>query len=154
MYPKINFKMKKYSFLLLGIFVAMTTIAQSESEAIIGDWYNQEKDAIIQIFTEDGKIHGKITWMLNPLDENGNPKTDHLNPEKSLQSRPRLGMVMMYDFEYDGNNIWNEGEVYDPKSGNTYSGMVTLTSPNNLDLKGYIGIPLFGRTSNWTRKLD
>lgn len=146
--------MKKISFLLVGLFFGMTVMAQSESEAIIGNWYNQEKDAVIEIFKEDGKIHGKITWMLNPLDENGNPKTDPLNPDESLQSRSRLGMVMMYDFEYDGDNVWDEGEVYDPKSGNTYSGMVTLTSANNLDLKGYIGIPLFGRTSNWTRKLD
>ena len=146
--------MKKISFLLAGLFFGMTAIAQSESEAIIGNWYNQEKDAIIEIFKENGKVHGKIIWMLNPLDENGNPKTDPLNPDESLQSRARLGMVMMYDFEYDGNNVWNEGKVYDPKSGNTYSGMVTLTSINNLDLKGYVGIPLFGRTSNWTRKLD
>ena len=146
--------MKRISFLLVGLFLGMTAMAQSETDGIVGDWYNQEKDAVIEIYKESGKFHGKITWMLTPLDENGNPKTDPLNPDESLQSRPRLGMVMMYDFEYDGDNVWDEGEVYDPKSGSTYSGMVTLTSANNLDLKGYIGIPLFGRTSNWTRKLD
>ena len=146
--------MKRSSLLLVGLFLGMITMAQSETDGILGDWYNQEKDAVIEIYKESGKFHGKITWMLAPLDENGNPKTDPLNPDESLQSRPRLGMVMMYDFEHDGDNVWDEGEVYDPKSGRTYSGTATLTSTNNLDLKGYIGIPLFGRTSNWTRKLD
>ena len=92
--------------------------------------------------------------MLNPNDENGNPKVDNLNPDESLQSRPRMGMVMMYDFSHDEDNVWNDGEIYDPKSGNTYSGTITLTSENNLDLRGYVGLPIFGRTSNWTRKTD
>ena len=111
---------------------------------------------ILERYTLDsnGKYHGKITWMLNPLDENGNPKTDPLNPDESLQSRSRMGMVIMYSFEYDSDNKWDNGNIYDPKSGNEYSGTMTLTSKNRLDLRGYVGIPIFGRTSNWSRKLD
>mgnify|MGYP001475555590 CR=1 FL=1 len=146
--------MKKINLLLLSLFIGISSFAQSGKDAILGDWYNQEKDAIIKIYREDGKYHGKITWMLNPLDENGNPKTDPLNPDKSLQSRSRMGMIIMYNFKYDGDNEWDDGSIYDPKSGNEYSGTMTLTSENRLDLRGYVGIPLFGRTSNWSRKLD
>lgn len=146
--------MKKISLLLAGLFVGLMSFAQSNSDAILGDWYNQEKDAIINIYEEGGKYHGKITWMLNPLDENGKPKTDPLNPDESLRSRARLGMVIMYNFVFEGDNEWDDGNIYDPKSGNEYSGTMTLTSENNLDLRGYVGISLFGRTSNWTRKLD
>ena len=92
--------------------------------------------------------------MLNPLDENGNPKTDPLNPDESLQSRSRMGMIIMYNFEYNSDNEWDNGNIYDPKSGNEYSGTMTLTTKNHLNLRGYVGIPLFGRTSNWSRKLD
>jgi uncharacterized protein (DUF2147 family) len=106
------------------------------------------------IFEKNGTYQGKITWMLHPLDENGQAKTDPLNPDETLRSRARLGMVMMYDFEYEGDSEWDEGEIYDPKSGSTYSGTMTLTSANQLDLRGYVGIPLFGRTSTWSRKTD
>jgi uncharacterized protein (DUF2147 family) len=41
--------------------------------------------------------------------------------------------------------------VYDPKSGKTYRGKMTFVSPNQLNLRGFIGIPLFGRTTTWTR---
>ena len=146
--------MKKLFALTIGLFFSLSTLAQSESDVILGDWYNQEKDAIIKIYKEDGKYHGKITWMLNPLDKNGNPKTDPLNPDESMQSRSRMGMIIMYNFEYDSDNEWDNGNIYDPKSGNEYSGTMSLTSKNHLNLRGYVGIPLFGRTSNWSRKLD
>ena len=145
--------MKKLITLSISLLFSFNLLAQSESDVILGDWYNQEKDAVIKIYKEEEKYHGKIIWMLNPLDENGNPKTDPLNPDESLQSRSRMGMIIMYNFKYDGDNEWDNGNIYDPKSGNEYSGTMTLTSENRLDLRGYVGIPLFGRTSNWSRKL-
>ena len=78
--------------------------------------------------------------MLELNDENGKPKVDNLNPDESLQSRPRMGMVIMYDFTYDEDNVWEDGETMIPR-GNTYSGTITLTSQNNLDLRGYVGLP-------------
>jgi uncharacterized protein (DUF2147 family) len=140
--------------LFIGIF-CMTLSSLAQTDAIVGQWYNQEKDAVIDITkAENQTFEGKIVWMLNPNDENGNPKTDPLNPDESMRSRSRMGMVIMYGFEYDEDNVWDEGEIYDPKSGNTYSGTITLSSENQLDLRGYVGLPIFGRTSKWTRKLD
>ena len=51
-------------------------LAQSESD-ILGEWYNQEKDAVIKIYLQNDMYYGKIIWMLNPLDENGNLKPIH-----------------------------------------------------------------------------
>ncbi|MGC6491061.1 MAG: DUF2147 domain-containing protein [Flavobacteriales bacterium] len=144
------------SFILTSvILIAFGFSSIAQSDAIIGEWYNQEKDAVINITkSENNTFQGQIVWMLNPNDENGNPKTDPLNPEEELRSRSRMGMTIMYNFQFDGENVWDEGEIYDPKSGNTYSGTMTLTSENKLDLRGYVGLPIFGRTSNWSRKLD
>ena len=146
--------MKQLSISLFALLISIGTMAQSKNDAIVGNWYNQEKDAVINIYQEAGKYHGKITWMLNPLDENGKAKTDPLNPDESLRSRSRMGMVIMYNFTHDGESIWDNGNIYDPKSGKEYSGTMTLTSENTLDLRGYVGISLFGRTSKWTRKSD
>lgn len=146
--------MKRIFLSIISIIICFTTYAQSNSSAILGDWYNQEKDAIINIYEEEGKYFGKITWMLNPLDENGKAKTDPLNTDETLRSRSRMGMVIMYNFIYEDGNVWDDGNIYDPKSGNEYSGTMTLTSENSLDLRGYVGIPIFGRTSTWSRKVD
>ncbi|MGY8950408.1 MAG: DUF2147 domain-containing protein [Flavobacteriales bacterium] len=143
---------KKNTLLILSIFIASFTYSQSYN--IEGDWYTENNDAIIKIYKEGNTLSGKITWMKTPNDENGNPKTDPENPDEKLKSRKRLGMIMMYNFSYDEDDQWDDGEIYDPESGNTYSGIITMTSKNKLDLRGYVGISWFGRTSQWTRKTN
>lgn len=141
--------MKKLLLLLFTI-ISFSSYCQKNSD-VVGEWYNAEKDAIITIFEENNTLSGKITWMLNPNDENGNPKKDPLNPNIDLRDRARLGMVMMSNFAYQKNKVWDGGTLYDPKTGKTYSGMITLKDNNTLDLRGYVGIALLGRTSTWTR---
>ena len=142
----------KKTLLLLSIFI--TSFSYSQSYNIEGDWYTENNNAIIKIYKDGNTLSGKITWMKTPNDENGNPKTDPENPDEKLKSRKRLGMIMMYNFSYDEDDQWDDGEIYDPESGNTYSGIITMTSKNKLDLRGYVGISWFGRTSQWTRKTN
>jgi uncharacterized protein (DUF2147 family) len=143
---------KKNTLLILSIFIASFTYSQSYN--IEGDWYTENNNAIIKIYKDGNTLSGKITWIKTPNDENGNPKTDPENPDEKLKSRKRLGMIMMYNFSYDEEEQWDDGEIYDPESGNTYSGIITMTSKNKLDLRGYVGISWFGRTSQWTRKTN
>ena len=143
---------KKNTLLLLSIFI--TSFSYSQSYNIEGDWYTENNNAIIKIYKDGNTLSGKITWMKTPNDENGNPKTDPENPDEKLKSRKRLGMIMMYNFSYDEDDQWDDGEIYDPESGNTYSGIITMNSKNKLDLRGYVGISWFGRTSQWTRKTN
>ena len=144
---------KKITTTLLFAFAGLLAFSQTNAD-IVGQWYNAEKDAVITLFEDGQTVSGKITWMKFPNDENGNPNTDPLNPDESLRSRARMGMVMMNGFTYDEDNVWNDGELYDPKKGKTYSGMMTLKDENTLDLRGYIGFSFIGRSSTWTRKLD
>ena len=143
---------KKNTLLLLSIFI--TSFSYSQSYNIEGDWYTENNNAIIKIYKDGNTLSGKITWIKTPNDENGNRKTDPENPNEKLNSRKRLGMIMMYNFSYDEDDQWDDGEIYDPESGNTYSGIITMTSKNKLDLRGYVGISWFGRTSQWTRKTN
>ena len=145
--------MRKMTITLVLAFVGLLAFSQTNSD-IVGEWYNAEKDAVITLFEENETVSGKITWMESPNDDNGNPKTDPLNPDEKLKSRARMGMVMMSGFAFDQDNVWDDGELYDPKKGKTYSGMMTLKDKNTIDLRGYIGFSFIGRSSTWTRKLN
>ena len=145
--------MKKITTTLVLTILTIFSFAQA-NEDVVGEWYNAEKDAVITIFEENSTLSGKITWMLNPNDEDGNPKTDPLNPDESLRNRARLGMVMMSGLTHIEGNVWDNGVLYDPKQGKTYSGMITLKDTNTLNLRGYVGFSFLGRSSTWTRKLD
>ncbi|MEY4192009.1 MAG: hypothetical protein RJA00_240, partial [Bacteroidota bacterium] len=127
----------------------------AEGDAIIGKWLNQEGTSHIQIFKATngsfaGKFYGKIVWLKEPL-KNGKPKVDDLNPNPAKRSVPLMNLQILKDFVYDADDKeWEDGTIYDPKNGKTYSCYMTL-SGNKLDVRGYVGISMIGRTSVWTR---
>jgi uncharacterized protein (DUF2147 family) len=136
----------------LALVLGLSFQAQAQgADKITGLWWNAEKTAKIEVYEENGKYFGKIVELTEPNDENGKPKTDKDNPEEELRSRPVLGLVILTDLEHDEGNEYEDGEIYDPKTGKTYSCMAELNGNGQLDLRGYIGFSLIGRTSTWTR---
>jgi uncharacterized protein (DUF2147 family) len=131
------------AFLLISAFSYSQDITQ-------GTWYNEEKTGKIQFFKQGDKINGKIVWIKDP-NENGKPRLDKENPDAKLKTRPILGMMNLKNFKNTGKGTWEDGEVYDPKNGKTYSCKMTLVSPTQLDVRGFIGISIIGRTSKFTK---
>jgi uncharacterized protein (DUF2147 family) len=59
--------------------------------------------------------------------------------------------VILNDFVFDGDATWENGTIYDPREGKTYSCKITLKNKDNINIRGFIGLSLFGRTEMWTR---
>ncbi|MEZ5196333.1 MAG: DUF2147 domain-containing protein [Bacteroidales bacterium] len=141
--------------LLLGsiLMIAGNLLAQDyKTDDILGHWLNEEQDGKVEIYKENGKYYGKLVWLKFPIDEEtGKPKLDKHNPDDELKKRPSKGIILMNDFVYDGDGEWDDGEIYDPKSGKTYSCYMKLESMNKLKVRGFIGVSLIGRTTYWTR---
>jgi len=149
--------MKKFQITLM-IFTAMLFAAANvnaqefQPDDILGIWLNEDEDAHIEIYREGDLYFGKIIWLKFPIDEEtGKPKLDKHNPDPELQKRPSLGIKLLTDFEWDGDNEWDEGDIYDPKSGKTYSCYIIMKEYDLLKIRGYIGISLIGKTTYWTR---
>lgn len=154
-------RMRTFMALLLMALFMLTGAGSAYcagADDILGLWYNEDKDAKIEVFKCGEKYCGKIVWMKNPdypADSKdgapGTPKLDHNNPDSDLKKMPRLGLEVVRHMVWAGGNKWEDGTVYDPNNGKTYSAKFTLNDPENLDLRGFIGFSLFGRTSHWTR---
>lgn len=140
---------KKSVLILLLAFFSCSAWAQ-KADAILGTWANANGQDHILIYKRDDKFFGKLDWIKFPNDENGKPKTDKNNPDPALRSRPDLGLELLKDFIFDGDNVYSGGTVYDPKNGKTYNCKMTLEG-NKLTIRGFIGISLFGRSVTWTR---
>ena len=128
-------------------------------EDILGSWNTEDGRARIEIFPCDGHYCGKIVWLKQPeypRDDKqgmgGNPRVDRDNPDPALRGRRLLGLQILAGFTYRGAATWGGGTVYDPESGTTYQSKIRLVSPQRLEIRGYVGIPLFGRTTTWTRR--
>jgi uncharacterized protein (DUF2147 family) len=153
--------MKKSGIITFVVFVlfallSVKVIAQKHQAGdIVGIWYNEEKTSKVQIYEEGKKFFAKIVWLKEPIDPaTGKPKTDHLNPDPKLQSIPRLGLVVLKNFIFDGVDEWKDGTIYDPNNGKTYTCHIHFSdSPNMLKIRGYIGISLIGRTTYWTKTI-
>jgi len=146
--------MKKITITLLFAFVGLLAFSQTNAD-VVGEWHNAEEDIVITLFEEGQAVSGKITWMKFPNDENGNPKTDPLNPDEKLRTRARIGLGMMSGFAHIAGKVWDNGSLYDPEKGKTYSGMMTLKDANTLNLRGYTVFSFIGRSaSTWTRNVD
>jgi hypothetical protein len=132
-------------FLLLAL-----TFKLSAQDITKGTWYNEEKNAKLQFYETNGKLFGKIVWLKDP-DKNGKPLLDQFNPNDKFKSSPLLGLVFLKNFQKGGEKAWKDGTIYDPNSGKTYASNMKLVSPTQLDVRGYIGISLIGRTSKFTK---
>jgi uncharacterized protein (DUF2147 family) len=141
--------------MLLIISGSFNTLSaqQRKADDILGTWLNQEATAKVNIYKEGGKYYGKIVWLKEPNDKiTGKPRTDVENPDPKLKNTPLMGLVNLNGFVFDGDDEWEDGTIYDPKNGKTYSCYIQFDDkPNTLRIRGYVGISMLGRTTLWTR---
>lgn len=155
--------MKKTIFLTLTLVIGVFTFksyAQKEPDKLVGfyDTYDEdtkEKNSQIKIFkATNSKYYGKLVWIKDSL-ENGKPKLDKNNPDKSKRNQKTLGLQLLRGFKYEiKDNEWYGGTIYDPKTGKTYKCVLRFEDDNTLKVKGYIGKEWMGlgRTVRWKKK--
>ncbi len=143
------------------VFLAMLAAVPmwAGSDDILGTWLNQKQDAKIEVFKCGGNYCGKIVWLKIPVypadSKEGTPgteKVDTKNPDAGRRKTPIMGLQIMDGLQFSGENLWKNGKIYDPDNGKTYSAKATLVSHEQLDLRGFIGFSLIGRTEKWTRE--
>ena len=139
--------LKRIAALTCACLTLNTLAAESD---VVGLWLSGDGDGWIEIRRNGDEVIGIIAGSPNNK-EGDPPRLDDKNPDPELRSRELDGVTIMKGFKYDGDDHWSGGTIYDPNSGHTYKGKLTLIDANTLKLRGYIGISLFGRSDTWTR---
>lgn len=145
--------MHKSLLLLLALWLGVASqSARAQTLSPLGIWADGDKKSTIEIYKCGDKLCGKIVSLTVPNDPTtGKPKLDTKNPDPKLKTRPRLGIVLMQGFKYDDDNKWDDGKIYNPEDGKTYSCYMKLENANTMEVKGYIGFSLIGKSQTWTR---
>lgn len=156
--------MKKFlPALSMVLLLAPALAVCADPDAVLGIWTTAGAKSKVEIFKKGDQYYGKIVSLKEPLypadpkhpdyvaDRIGQPKYDLRNPDEKMHARPIVGMELMAGFKPDGDDVWSGGTIYDPESGKTYKCKMTLVSPNEMKVRGFIGISLLGRTTVWTR---
>ena len=128
-------------FSFLFIFSAFIISGKdNHSDKVIGTYWSPDKDGKISIYKKNGKYYGKSVASNTP------GLKDVKNPDPKLRDRIVLGQDVFFAFVYDeGDDEYINGNIYNPLDGNTYSAKMWLKD-NNLKLRGYLGLPIFGIT--------
>ena len=140
---------KKLSILLVFTICSLSVFAQKKDD-VLGKWSNPSGEGQVEIYKRGEKYFGKLAWLKEPNDEKGKPKTDIKNPNANLRSKSILGLEILKDFVFEDGK-WTDGTIYDPKTGKTYSCNLNIKSDGQLNIRGYIGISLIGRSESWKR---
>jgi uncharacterized protein (DUF2147 family) len=144
--------MKKLIYVLC-FFVAFSLSAQNDpGDKLVGVWKPSNGRSMVKIDKIGNKYYGRVVWLLEPTNEDGTPRTDVNNPDESLRETPLKGYRLLKDFVYDEEeDLWVDGTIYDPNNGSTYNCKIELKDDNTIEVRGYIGAAVFGRTDVWTR---
>lgn len=153
-------KMKRFlqtSFLatLFLAFGATSALAQSSP---VGTWRTiddntGEPRSVVEIYEENGQLHGRVVEILRVGDEaerNSEGQVICTACDGARKDQPIKGMVLIEGMEKDGDK-WTGGTILDPSNGKTYKSTMELDGEDRLKVRGYIGVPLFGRTQTWHR---
>jgi uncharacterized protein (DUF2147 family) len=82
--------------------------------------------------------------------KNAPSRVDGKNPDHAQRTRSLCNLQIGWNFRLTSPSRAEGGHLYDPESGKTYSGSMTRVG-DKLNLRGYIGLSLFGRSEIWTR---
>jgi uncharacterized protein (DUF2147 family) len=131
--------------LLVGLWAPSAHAWQFSSEF----WRNDEDGWVVEAKPCDGGLCAfLIDYRMGDDHKPGYVPRDEHNPNPSLRAQPLCGLRLMGGFQPSKRTKgkWDSGWVYDPESGKTYSGSITEIDDGTVKLRGYIGIPLFGRS--------
>lgn len=137
---------------LLAVLMAATA-AGAQTASPVGLWKNIDDvsgkpKALIRVVEVNGELQGRIEKLYGP---EPNPFCNACEGDR--KGKPIVGMLFMSGLKKTGDAEYGGGEILDPGNGKVYKSKLTLKDGGNkLDVRGYIGVPILGRSQVWLRE--
>lgn len=149
-------KTLKLSYVVgLPLALLMSSLAWANDASPAGLWKNIDDAtgkprALIRIDESNGTLQGRIEKVFPGPNESQHPKCDKC--EGANKDAPIVGLVMLYGLKKNGDE-YADGQILDPDNGKVYSSKVRLIDGGKkLSVRGYIGVPMLGRSQTWIRQ--
>jgi uncharacterized protein (DUF2147 family) len=136
--------------------LAASVLRAEPGAAITGDWQLLDERSgallsVVRIQVEKGLASGHVISVSTNGEAVPEPRCERCTGE--LENRPMVGLPIVKDLRLD-RGAWRGGTILDPASGRLYDCLARLREDGKvLELRGYLGMPMFGRTLRWHRQL-
>jgi uncharacterized protein (DUF2147 family) len=139
-----------------GLVLALGSVGAMAQMTPVGTWHSIDDatgkpKAEIKIATNaNGVLSGVVEKSLDP---NPSQEPNCVKCTGDRKDKPKIGMeIIRGGTKVDGKDVWEGGKILDPDNGKDYSlRMAPVDGGKKLEIRGYIGTPLFGRTQTWVR---
>jgi uncharacterized protein (DUF2147 family) len=142
------------SIALMLAVAALAASAEPADPSPLGTWMTiddvtHEPRALVEISEREGSLSGQVVRLVRDPDEDPDPRCEDCTGARHGQRV--LGMTILWNMHRHGD-AWDGGEILDPESGSIYRCTLRPGAAGaKLEVRGYIGISLLGRTQTWTR---
>lgn len=130
----------------LALALAMTSaFAQSPEISTNGRWLTESGNLEVDIANCNGALCGTVAKAISNRSM-GAPGTEI----PVAEAAKLVGMVILSNFKPTGASEW-KGEIFNRENGKHYSALMSMPEQDQLVIRTYIGLPLFGKTQVWRR---
>lgn len=144
-------------YVLLFFLISLGLNAKSGSvpacDQICGKWMSSEKNLLVEVYHDTNNTYkARIIWFKDDTSKPMEEWRDTKNPDPALRSRRILGLNVVRDLKYDaGNKSWEDGVIYEAKTGKEWNASAYINKEGILKVKGYWHFKVFGKTMTFTR---
>ena len=135
--------------------LAVPAVSTAAEASPVGLWKTIDDESgkpksLIRITENDGVLSGRIEKLFRAPDQDQDPKC--VKCEGALKDQPIVGMTILSGLKKDGES-YSGGQIVDTANGKTYKSKLTVAEDGKkLNMRGYIGVPMLGRTQIWLRE--
>lgn len=145
--------MKNRVFLILFLFTTGIA-AQNKQDAIVGKWMSAEENLLVEVYKSSNEFKAKVLWF-SDNDDKSKPyytRFDTKNPDNSLRNQKILGMEVLHGLAYNlKEDRWEDGRIYDAKSGKTWDASAWITNDHFLKVRGFWHFEFFGESMKFKK---
>ena len=129
-----------------GALAQMTPVGRWTT---IDDKTGEAKTEVV-ITERDGLLYGRLDKLLRKEADQA-ARCDKCEDDR--KDKPLLGLEILRGAKKaEGKDVWEGGKIVDPESGTVYSARLTpIEGGKKLEMRGFVGIALLGRTQTWNR---
>ena len=141
--------------LIAAALLALPAAAWAQAASPVGAWKTIDDKtgkpkALVRISEEGGVLTGRIEKLFRAPSEDQNPTCARC--EGARKDQPIVGMTILTGLKKEGDD-YTGGQILDPADGKTYKTKASLAdNGSKLEVRAYIGAPMFGRTQTWLRE--
>jgi uncharacterized protein (DUF2147 family) len=141
--------------LIVAAAAALASMSAMAAVSPVGLWKTIDDNtgkvrSIVRITQSNGEYKGTIEKLFRAPDQEQNPKCDKCTDAR--KDKPIIGMTILTGLRADGDDEFAGGQIVDPENGKVYSSKLTVDEDGKkLELRGFIGVSLIGRSQTWVR---